>query len=195
MKMGNIKGRGLLVAEDILKMDKVVKYEDTVSIPLTRIPNNQSEYDEFYSLMGEDSGFLNDITYANLTFNVKLNSINQFYFSVSANFKEFSLEDIPEYLLEKYNNQIQVCLSDEELEDIYHILFDLFYKDELIADMRLQVANSIPSEHLKGKKLFAEEVTNKGYRCVWTTPTVDKCVLGQVENINDNNGVVKAYIF
>lgn len=183
------------IVRDIFDMEHISQEEDHVTIPLKQTQDNQVQYDNTYALLGESSGFLIDITYSQLNLGVKLNSVGQIAFTVSACYKEFCLDDIPDEQLETYKNQISVCLSDEELADIYPTLLKLFCDNTNIEDLRLQAAKSIPAKHMENKELFAEELTQAGYRCVWTSQDCKECVLASIEDCEDSGGIVKAYIF
>lgn len=183
------------IAQDIFDMEHISQEEDKLIIPLKQTKDNQARYDDAYALIGENSGFLIDITYANLELIIKLNAIDQFDFLIGATYKEFHFEDVPDIQLDKYNTQFPISLSDDELISLSPILFELFDEHPLVENLRSQVARAIPQIHMKDTMLFSEELTQDGYRGAWVTKDFNRCVLAVVDDIGNKNGLVKAYVF
>lgn len=180
------------ISADILDVEYTTQAEDATIIPIKLTDENKKRYDETYATLGENCGFLYDITCSKLNLIVKVNAIQQFEFYIGASYREFCIEDIPYEQLEKYDNQVSITLSCEELLAV-SVLFNA--DTPSIEDLRLQVSRAIPSEHMKDTMLFAEEETQRGYRSVWATEDFKKCVLAFIENVVDRGDVVKAFVF
>lgn len=183
------------ISQELLDMNNCEETEDGFAIPLICTEKNQDKYDELYCYIGEKAGFLIDITYSKLFLNVELNTMGQFTFSISAKYVEFSIDEVNVDALEKYDNQISVCLTEEELTLIYPVLVKQFSDDTNLEDLRLQVVRAVPGEYMNKTSLFAEEVTQTGYRCVWVSEDRKRCVLAEIGNRTDSKSMVKAYIF
>lgn len=184
----------LPISTNILDTENISEDENEFTIPLKRTPKNQDRYDEMYCYLGKHSGFLFDITESKLNLVVRLNAIEQLDFSVSADFVEFRVEEVPEYLLEKHREQMSVVLLDEELVEMFPIVSGLFENEPSIEDLRIQVTSSIPKEYMQNTMLFSEEITQKGYHCVWVTEDFKKCVIAFIRNCKNPNELVKAYV-
>lgn len=185
----------LPVSVSMLDMEKAVCEEDDFTIPLKRTVENQDRYDEAYCYLGKGSGFMFDIMESKLNLAIRLNSIGQLDFSISVDFVEFRTEDVPSDWLDTYQKKVSVVLLDEELVEVFPIVALLFESEPSIEDLRVQVADAIPTKHMKDTMLFSEEVTQKGYHSVWATQDFKKCILAFIEDIGTSNSLVKAYVF
>lgn len=185
----------LPISVDMLDIDNVIATSDDFTIPLKRTHDNEKRYDNMYSYLGKGARFMFDTMKSKLNFVVRLNSIGQFDFALMADFKEFRFEEVDDDLLSYHREKMSVVLLDEELSKIFPVLSGLFGDEPDIEDLRLQVVDAIPKEHMRDTKLFAEEVTQKGYHSVWVTQDFKKCVLAFIENINNKQDVINVYTF
>lgn len=185
----------LPISADMLDMDNVIATADDFTISLKSTPDNQKRYDYMYSCLGKDAGFTPEITESQLNLVVRLNSIGQFDFALMADFKEFRFEEVDDDLLSNHREKMSVVLLDEELSEIFSVMSGLFGDEPDIEDLRRQAAAAIPKEHMQDTMLFSEEVTQKGYRCVWITPDFEKCVLAFIDDVESKNGLVKVYVY
>lgn len=140
-------------------------------------------------------GFMFDIMESKLELVVRLNSISQLDFAVSADFKEFRVEEVSDCLLSKYHEKASVVLLDEELVEVFSVVSKLFTSEPSIEDLRIQVASVIPKEHVQGTMLFSEELVQGSYRSSWVSQDFKRCILALVEDCMIPNGLVKAYVF
>lgn len=189
----------LPISVDILDMDNVIEAEEGFIIPLKRTVKNQKRYDNMYNYIGKYSDFAVEITESKLSLAVRLNSIGQFAFSLSADFTDFTdfnIQDISDVSADEHYEEVYVVLHDEELEAIFPIISNLFDSEKLsIENLRLQVASAIPKKHMKDTMLFSEEIIQNAYHCVWVTEDFKKCVLASIEDIENKSGLVKVCVY
>lgn len=185
----------LPISANMLDMENVIATSDDCTIPLKRTSDNKKCYDEMYRYLGKGSGFMFDIMKSQLNLVVRLNSIGQFDFFVSADFTEFRIEEVDDDFLSNHREKMSVVLLDEELSKIFPVLSGLFGDEPSIEDLRLQVVDAIPKEHMQDTMLFSEEITQKGYNSVWVSQDFKRCVLAFIEDVGNKNGLVKAYIY
>lgn len=185
----------LPISANMLDMENVIATSDDCTIPLKRTSDNKKCYDNMYSYLSKGAGFMFDIMKSQLNLVVRLNSIGQFDFFVSADFTEFRIEEVDDDFLSNHREKMSVVLLDEELSKIFPVLSGLFGDEPSIEDLRLQVVDAIPKEHMQDTMLFSEEITQKGYNSVWVSQDFKRCVLAFIEDVGNKNGLVKAYIY